>query len=207
MPQRVRPIITSDDKEKCKALAALQLSDADIAIAEGLPTELEEVDAVADDESLARLIEDPTHVELDDPDIRMSLACTPATFGDAFNKGLSVRRLDMTTRAEVDDFGVKRAMREGVRRRVYLGFVACEASELRNARTESEVEGAVGPRTLSVFSTPLDEAHSHADVCVHRKLNRLAKEDLKSFFWEVFQGAKFVAQAIKDLDASSQPTA
>lgn len=204
MPERVRAIITSEHKDKCKALAALELSDEAIAIAEGLPIERDDVAPVADIESLARLIEDPTHVELDDPDIRMSLACTPATFGDAFNKGLSVRRMCMTTRAEVDGFGAKRAMREG-RKRVYLGFVVCEANELRDARTEAEGEDG-GARAVSVFATPLDDAHSHADVCVHRKLNRLAKEDLKSFFWEVFQGAKFVATVIQDLDAANQQT-
>jgi hypothetical protein len=206
MPHRVRPIVTSDRKDKCKELASLGLSDEDIEIAEGLPTESGGIDPVAGPESLARLIEDPTHVDLEDPDIRMSLACTPAAFGDAFNKGLSVRRIGMTSRAEIDEFGTKRAMREGPRKRTYLGFVTCEASELRKARTEADGDD-VGLRTLSVYATPLDDADSHADVCVHRKLNKLDKEDLKSFFWEVFQGQKFVAGVIKDRDAANQPTA
>src|SRR5690606_10099214 len=173
MPHRVWEVLHSGSKTKCKDLASLGLAEEIICQAECLA--LDGAEPVRDGEELARIFEDPLHIDMANIRVRSSIICTPAAFADMYNKGLSVQRLNMTSLESVERFGSERSAEKGRR---FLGVATSSAEKLRSARLDQ-----ASPRLLSVFATPLPELGAHADICVHVRPSKLVKEYLKFHLW------------------------
>lgn len=110
---------------------------------------------VCENESFARQIFTPIHIDLETGDIKT------AAFTDAFDKGLSVNRISYIANEEIHQLGENKAQldRENRPDRMYLGFITAKVSELRSC-----LEG--GKRIFAIFDTALEEVPSHADLCV-----------------------------------------
>jgi hypothetical protein len=135
------------------------------------------VSSVHDDEYLARVLEDPTHVNA----IELGLAYTPGAFSDCTKWGLSVQRLSITTPEAIDAFGVKKAAKAPPEKpRKYYGYVVGLTEALR-----SKTSLVSDQRLFGVFATPLDDVPAHADVYAVSSA-REDKETIKAYLWDIF---------------------
>lgn len=137
-------------KEKSKLLAAVH----DKAIGwEKLSVSSHSPGVVKNTEFVSRQMFYPIHID-DDGEIKM------VAFDDAFNKGLSVNRLDYAHEKDIHRLGETKAKHDRMLKpeRRYVGFVKANVSELRAV---SECD----KRVYAIFDTAMKDVFHHADVC------------------------------------------
>lgn len=105
-------------------------------------------------ECIARQIFYPMHID-DDGEIKT------VAFDDAFNKGLSINRLDYADEKDIHQLGESKAERDRLLKpeRKYIGFVEASVSHFR---TFFECD----KRAYAIFDTATEDVFHHADVCV-----------------------------------------
>lgn len=137
--------------EKCKCLSSLKNQAVDqqyISISEFSPC------AVNDNETLARQIFSPIHLD-DDGNF------TPMALSDVFNKGLSTNRLSYKSDTDTHLAGESKAQNDRLHKpdRVYLGFVKLETQQIRATAFENN------GNAFGVYDTGLKNDPTHSDVC------------------------------------------
>lgn len=180
MPQRLTKIF--DDAltlpaERHRELAACSYQGDSLAAAEEYPLCAGSTH-VTDDEHLARAMESPSHVKAQE------LEFTQGAFLEATKRGVSVQRLSATTPDEIHKFGNDKVARFNVGKpedkcRTYLGYVAGLCSMFRTAQYNDQ-------RLFAVFSTPLPDTPSHADIFVIVQAGREEKAAIQQTFWDAF---------------------
>lgn len=123
-------------------------------------------------ELLARVMERPSHVKAD------VMEFTGGAFLEARKRGLSVQQSSLTRPEEIHLFGSEKAKEKN---REYLGFVEGLCSLFRNAFSPTD-----GRRLFGVFSTPLAENPSHADIFVIVVPNKGEKAAIQQVFYDAF---------------------
>lgn len=177
MPKRISSVFELDragDKGKARfnAICGFGYSNEDVCLSENVAL-TPHAPCVADEELLARVLESPTHVELD-----MGLKYTPAAFSDAHKWGLSVQRQSLTTAEEINLFGEAKAK---AKERTYVGYVKALTADLR-----SELSPQSNKRLLGIYATASADVPSHADIYAITN-SREDKETVKAAFWLHFK--------------------
>ncbi len=140
---------------------------------------------VSDEELLARVLEDPSHISAS------TMEFSRGAFIEATQRGISVQRYTMTSDIEIHAFGSsKTELHNGKypeKRRMYIGFVNGLCSLFR------EAEYPKGQRLFGVFATPLTEIPSHADIFVVVRPDKLQKAAIQQVFYDAFNTDNLVA--------------
>lgn len=139
----------------------------------------EDSERVPDGEQLARAMESPSHVQAN------VLEFTLGAFQEATKRGVSVQQLSKTTERQVHAFGALKVDNFNIgkaedKKRTYLGYVSGLCSTFREAQLPD------GRRLFAVFSTPLHDTKSHADIFVVVKAGREEKAAIQHVFWDAF---------------------
>lgn len=109
---------------------------------------------VKDDETVARLLFSPHHIDKVTNDIQ------PVAFSDVFDKGLSVNRLKYISIGDMCKFGdeMAKTMGKSNSEREFIAYMTGSVSEIRKQLAE-------GFRVFAVYDTSNESAIMHADVC------------------------------------------
>lgn len=177
MPERIAEVFALDKNEqkgKCRfnRLCSFDYSSEQLSKSELVKISDDAV-PVKDCESLARALDEPTHVTK----VELGLEYTPAAFGDAFKWGLSVQRPSMTSLESIELFGATRAKEKG---KTFKGLVTGDVARLRAA-----VSPVNAKRLIAIFATPLANSPAHADIYA-AQASPEDKEAIKECFWTVF---------------------
>ncbi|WP_426143190.1 hypothetical protein [Pseudomonas sp. DWP3-1-2] len=144
--------------------------------AEGYPV-VSGSEKVGDSEYLARVLEDPSHVD-------GLLEFTKGAFVEASQRGVSVQRYSMTTDESIHRFGFNKVALHNERypekKRIYAGYAIALCSSFR------EAEYPEGQRLFGVFATPMEDVPSHADIFVVVSPSKVQKAFIQNVFFEAF---------------------
>ncbi|WGV21948.1 hypothetical protein QIY50_07040 [Pseudomonas putida] len=188
MPERLSEIFDEEktpSANRYKSLVACNYVDDALLAAEEYRI-YETSSRVADGELLARAMESPSHVKAQESEF------TEGAFSEATKRGISVQQLSLTTPEKIHVFGAEKVTKfnEGKpedKKRSYLGYVAGLCSYFREAKTPD------GRRIFAVFSTPLEETPSHADIFVIIPAGREEKAAIQHHFRDAFDLSRLVA--------------
>ncbi|MEE5088366.1 hypothetical protein V2J74_26795 [Pseudomonas alliivorans] len=174
----------TDPKERHDEIVACSLSSAQLCAAEEIVYGTG-CGPVGGGELLARVLEDPSHVDSE------TLEFTRGAFMEATQRGISVQRYELTCDEDIHAFGVDKVRKHNAdypeKKRRYIGFVKGPCSDFR------EAEFPKGQRLFGVFATPLDDKVSHADIFVIVKPNKLQKAAIQQVFHDAFELKKLIA--------------
>lgn len=191
MPNRITQIFDLDksgDKGRIRHITLCSFNYTDEQLSESEKIVIGEgVAPVGDQEYLARVLEDPSHVEA----IELGLAYTPGAFSDCTKWGLSVQRVCLTTPEQIDAFGQAKAGQAPEHKpRKYRGYAVGLTSALRSKKSKISEK-----RLFGVFATPLEGVPAHTDIYAVSGA-REDKEAIKAYLWEIFNLDKFAESAI-----------
>lgn len=181
MSQKLATILdedATDPKERHDKIVACSFSAAQLCDAEGAVYG-SGCGPVGGGELLARVLEDPSHVDAD------TLEFTRGAFKEATQRGISVQRYEMTCDEDIHAFGTAKVLAHNdeypEKKRRYIGFVNGQCSDFR------EAEFPEGQRLFGVFATPLKDKACHADIFVIVKPNKLQKAAIQQVFHDAFE--------------------
>lgn len=129
---------------------------------------------VANAETLARQIFTPHHIDVATGEVNA------AAFSDAKDKGLSVNRVEHTTKADLVARGQQKAVaaQQAGKEREFVGIIESSCADIRAIQSS-------GRRAFCVIDTALEDNTSHADVCqvpLSPKDGRSARKALMDVF-------------------------
>lgn len=188
MPERLKDIFDEEktpSENRYKSIVACNYMDDTLLAAEEYPI-YEASSRVPDGEHLARAMESPSHVKAQEREF------TDGAFSEATKRGISVQLLSLTSSEEIHRFGHEKVEKFNIgkpdeKKRTYVGYVAGLCSYFREAKMPD------GKRIFAVFSTPLSETPSHADIFVVIPTGREVKAAIQHHFWDGFDLAGLVA--------------
>lgn len=188
MPERLIKIFNemqTPSAERFRELEACMFQGESLEAAEEFPI-CDGSSRVPDSEGLARAMESPSHVK------PVEMEFSGGAFLEATKRGISVQQVSKTSPQAIHEFGKNKvaAFNDGKpeeKKRTYLGYVVGLCSLFRDAKLPDN------RRIFAVFSTPLPDTISHADIFVIVTPGREEKAAIQQVFWDAFDLKRLIS--------------